>query len=107
MTSLEPPREPRRWGAPPRSLSFVRLYPAEGDSAIAELMCGEVEWGSLQLEGIDLNALGAARTANAHVVLRLVADRGWELELEHAVALLRAAEAWLIENEQGRVPLVE
>jgi len=102
-----PPDDPRLPSARPRPLRFMRLYPVEGDTAIAELMLGEVIWGDLRLEGIDLDAFGEARTANSRVVVRLLPDRDSEFDLEQLVALLREAEEWLIENERGRVPLPE
>ena len=85
----------------------MRLYPVEGDTAIAELMVGGRIWGDLRLEGIDLDAVGNARTADARVVLRLSSDRTTEFDLDQVVALLREAEAWLIENERGRVRIEE
>ena len=92
---------------PSRPLHFARFYPVEGDTAIAELMLGGLIWGDLRLEGIDLDAVDTARTADARVVLRLFSDRATEFDLEHVVALLREAETWLIENERGRVPIEE
>jgi hypothetical protein len=73
-------------------------------------MCGETIWGDLRLEGIDLDAVDTARTADVRVVLRLF-QTGQpsvsEFDLAQFVALLREAEAWLIENERGRVPFEE
>lgn len=92
---------------PSRPLHFTQFYPVEGDTAIAELMLGGRIWGDLRLEGIDLGAVGAARTAGARVALRLSSDRETEFDLEPVVALLREAEAWLLENERGRAPTEE
>ena len=93
--------------SPSRALHFAKLYPVDGDSAIAELMLGGRIWGDLRLEGIDLDAVDGARTANAHLVLRLSSNREGDFDLESFVALLREAEDWLIENERGRVPIKE
>jgi hypothetical protein len=85
----------------------MRLYPVDGDTAIAELMLGGRIWGDLRLEGINLDAVDAARTASARVVLRLYSDRTTDFDFQAFVDLLREAEAWLIENEQGRTPIEE
>ena len=67
---------------PSRPLHFARFYPVEGDTAIAELMLGGLIWGDLRLEGIDLDAVDTARTADARVVLRLFSDRTTEFDFE-------------------------
>jgi hypothetical protein len=111
----------------PEGLHFVRYYPVEGDSAIAELMCGDDVWADLRLEGIDLTAVGAARAANARIVMRVCpqyrkrrrarsrtarksrrsgSGESWEFEFDYRLCqeLLARASDWLMENEEGRYP---
>jgi hypothetical protein len=96
---------------PGPGLRWSRLYPAEGDSALAELTSDGLVWGEARLENIGLTEVGEARIAGARVVLRLFASedggRPLEFDLDQVNTLLAEARAWLLENEQGRLPLPE
>jgi hypothetical protein len=111
------------------ALTFVKLYPAEGDSAVAELHYGGEIWGDIRLEKLNLHARGEARLEDADVVLRVyprakprsaftawmsrrrrstprvASDEPWEWNLDDLMAVLNEARAWLLENERGREPV--
>jgi len=93
----------------PGSLSFQKLYPVEGDTAIAELLAGDEIWGDLRLEDIKLDQRGEDRLHGVRVVISIYGTgEGRELEefdFDECVALLRQAREWLLENERGREPL--
>lgn len=88
-----------------------RLYPIEGDSAVAELWFGGAVWAQLELEGIELGAVGRDRTR--HVTERLhlfpaptgLDNEWWSFHLSDVQDQLALAKAWLLENEQGRLPV--
>jgi ribosomal protein L7/L12 len=90
---------------------LVRLYPVEGDSAIAELWHGDDIWADLRLDGIRVDELGEQRVAGARCVLRLYPPRDgadpawWEWDVDAVVDQLTAARAWLLDNERGRAPI--
>ena len=100
--------------SPSKGLWWQKFYPVEGDSAVAELWCGEHLWASLHLEGLKLDAIGSVRTKAARETLTLIppdrpsefsADgKSWKLDGVAALDQLRAARDWLLENEQGRLP---
>ena len=92
-------------------LRWSKLYPSWGDSALAELALDGWVWGEMRLEGISLGEVGEARTAAARVVLRLFdsdpGDAPLEFDLDQMQALLSEVRQWLLENEQGRIPILE
>lgn len=96
---------------PRPGLRWSRLYPAGGDSALAELTLDGLVWGEARLKNIGLTEVDDARTAEVRVVLRLFASEDGELPLEFDLdevrTLLGEARAWLLENEQERIPLPE
>lgn len=87
-------------------LRFAPFYPVEGDTAIAELFRGDEMWGDLRLEGIDLTAVGEARTSAVSSRLRLFGpldgSQHWEFDYAGVCEVLQRAHRWLIENEQNR-----
>jgi hypothetical protein len=92
----------------------VRTYPVEGDSAEFELWLDGEQFAAMWLEGIDLSAHGATRTAQARVVVQFFerasgaeshGHRPFTAEYDEATRLLAEGRAWLLENERGRVPL--
>jgi len=97
-----------------KGLWWQKLYPVEGDTAVAELWCGEHLWATLHLEGLKLDAVGASRTEGARDVLTLFppdrpsefsADgKAWKFDAATALEQVRAAREWLLENEHGRLP---
>lgn len=94
-----------------RGFKMARLYPAEWESAVAELSFGELVWAYVSLQGVDQAATGSARVRNARVVVEFWREPDkptgvWDFNLDLAGALeeLRRAEAWLLENEAGRAP---
>jgi ribosomal protein L7/L12 len=95
----------------PPGFHLVRLYPVEGDSAIAELWHGNDVWADLRLEGIRLDEHGEQRVADARCVVRLyprpdgAEPAWWEWDLNEVVEQFTAARAWLLDNERGRVPI--
>jgi large subunit ribosomal protein L7/L12 len=95
----------------PSGFHLARLYPVEGDSAIAELWHGDDVWADLRLDGIRLDEHGEQRVAGVRCVLRLYpppdgADPAWwEWDLDAVLAQLTAARAWLLDNERGRAPI--
>jgi hypothetical protein len=99
-----------RWAAD-RGFKMAKLFPAERDCAVAELYFGDLVWAYVSLEGVDQAATGPARVANARAVVEFWRDPdkatgtwAFNLDLAGALALLQRAEAWLRENEAGRVP---
>jgi hypothetical protein len=114
----------------PQEFTFMKTYPAHGDSAVAELQLRGEAWGELYLEGIKLDRHGDDRLDGAIVVLRvyprleqaktsrrllrgrsedrwLASINPWEFRLKDVLAVLDEARHWLLENERGRVPLEE
>ena len=95
------------WAENP-GFKMAKLFPAEWESAIAELYFGDLVWAYVSLKGVDQAATGAARVRNARVVVDFWRDpdkpTGWDFNLDLAGALeqLQRAEAWLLDNETGR-----
>jgi hypothetical protein len=94
-----------------RGFKMLKIYPADWETAIAELYFGDQIWAYVSLQGVDEAATGAARVRNARAVVEFWREPDkptgvWEFSLELAGALqqLQRAEAWLIENETGRAP---
>jgi hypothetical protein len=83
----------------PSGFHLARLYPVEGDSAIAELWHGDDVWADLRLDGIRLDERGERRVAGVRCVLRLYpppdgADPAWwEWDLAAVLGQLTAARA--------------
>jgi hypothetical protein len=107
------PRGYQAW-AEDRGFKMAKLFPADWESAIAELYFGDLVWAYVSLEGVDDAATGAARVRNARVVVEFCSDPGkptgvWDFSLDLAGALeqLQRAQAWLIENETGRAASTE
>lgn len=98
---------------PPEGFHMAKLYPVEGDSAIAELWIDGDVWAQIELEGINLDTLGNARTEGAAFkVMLFPPPRGskpgwWEFDLADLEMQLSKAKEWLIENERGREPLAD
>jgi hypothetical protein len=93
-----------------KGFKMARLYPAGWESAVAELYFGELVWAYVSLQGVDQAATGSARVENARVVVEFWREPDkptgvWDFNLDLAGALeeLHRAEAWLLENEAGRV----
>ena len=94
-----------------RGFKMAKLFPADWESAIAELYFGERIWAYVSLEGVDQAATGSGRIRNARVVVEFWREPDkptgvWDfnLDLAGAVEQLQRAEAWLLENETGRAP---
>jgi len=94
-----------------RGFKMAKLYPAEWESAIAELYFGDLIWAYVALEGVDQAATGTARLKDARVVVEFWREPDkptgvWDfnLDLAGALAQLGRAEEWLLENEAGRAP---
>jgi hypothetical protein len=101
------------WAAD-RGFKMAKLFPAEWESAIAELHFGDLIWAYASLKGVDQTATGAARVRNARVVVEFWREPDkptgvWDfnLDLAGAIEQLRRAEAWLLENETGRDPATD
>jgi hypothetical protein len=108
MGDDEPRSRYQEWVAD-TGFKMAKLYPAEWESAIAELYFGDLVWAYVSLQGVDDAATGAARIRNAQVVVEFWRDPDkptgvWDFNLDLAGALeqLQRAEAWLLENETGR-----
>ena len=90
---------------------MVKLFPAEGDGAIAELWFFDCPWAQVELQGIRLEEVGAARVADVGFRVSLFpvpdgADRGWwEFDLVEVEEQLAEAREWLLDNESRRLPL--
>jgi hypothetical protein len=104
----EPRSRYEEWKANP-GFKMAKLFPAEWESAIAELYFGDLVWAYVSLKGVDQAATGAARVRNARVVVEFWREPdkptgAWDfnLDLTGAQELLQRAEAWLLENETGR-----
>jgi hypothetical protein len=102
------PRGYEEWAAD-RGFKMAKLFPADSESAIAELYFGDLIWAYVSLKGVDQTATGAARVRNAQVVVEFWREPDkptgvWDfnLDLAGAIEQLRRAEAWLVENETGR-----
>jgi hypothetical protein len=113
---------------------MMMCYPAEGESAFVELWYDGDVWADLQLEGLNLGAIGKERTADARAVVAVYLPRRfgrqqtWRFDLGEApahlervsrrkrqrsfdvalaLAQLERARDWLVENECDREPLAE
>lgn len=90
---------------------MVKLYPVEGDSAIAELWYHECPWAQVELRGIRLDQEGSSRVSDVDFHVSLFpppADaepRWWEFDLPEVLEQFAIARAWLLDNEQHRLPL--
>lgn len=97
----------------PEGHHLVKLYPVEGDSAIAELWFGSAPWAQVTLEGIHLDQLGEERTRGVRLLVSLFGPPEgaetdwWQFDLLEVQRQLALAQDWLIENERLRVPLTE
>jgi hypothetical protein len=94
-----------------RGFKMAKLFPAEAESAVAELYFGDLVWAYVTLQGVNEAATGAARVRDARVVVEFWRDPdkptgGWDfiLDLAGAIEQLQRAQEWLIENETGRTP---
>jgi hypothetical protein len=103
-------RDPQAW-IEDRGFKMAKLFPAEWETAIAELYFEKRIWAHVSLEGVDQAAAGSARVRNARVVVRFWSEPDkptgvWDFNLDLAGALeqLERARAWLLENETGRAP---
>ena len=88
---------------------MAKLFPADAESAIAELYFADLIWAYVSLQGVDEQATGSARIANARVVVEFWREPAkptgvWDFNLDLAGALeqLERARVWLLENERGR-----
>jgi hypothetical protein len=113
---------------------MMMCYPAEGESAFVELWYDGDVWADLQLEGLNLGAIGEERTADARAVVALYLprrfgkqqtwrfdlgdapahlervsrrNRRWSFDVASALAQLERARDWLVENECDRDPLAD
>ena len=95
----------------PKGFHMARLYPVEGESAIAELWFGEAPWAQVALVGVNQNAVADARTTDARFIIDLypppedAEPDWWRFDLTLVEEQLDGAKKWLLENEAGRVPL--
>ena len=103
------PRSPYEKWAANRGFKMAKLFPADSESAVAELYFGDLIWAYVSLKGVEQAATGAARVKNARVVVEFWREPEkptgvWDfnLDLAGALELLQRAEAWLLENESGR-----
>lgn len=96
-----------------KGLWWQKLYPTEGDSAVAEMWAGEQMWADQHLEGNQLDRHGDERVQGIREVLRLFsptaasqfAPKGvWALDAAEVLRQLQEARSWLLENEKGRAP---
>jgi hypothetical protein len=94
-----------------KGFKMAKLFPADWESAVAELYFGDLIWGYVSLEGVDAAATGPDRVRNARVVVEFWREPdkptgawGFNLDLAGAQEQLERAEAWLLENEAGRAP---
>ena len=98
---------------PPSVFHIDRLFPVEGDSAIAELCHRGEVWADLRLDGIRTNSRGEERIADARPVLRIYPRHAgdepvwWEWNLDDVSAQLAEARDWLLDNERGREPILD
>jgi hypothetical protein len=106
MSQADPPKGPP-------ALSITEFFPVDRDCAIAELEWYGEQIASVTLEGLDLEAEGAARTANARAVVEFYGpltgtgrtEGGFEIPLSDMLEKLAEAEQWLRSNEEGREPM--
>lgn len=97
-----------------KCLAWQKVYPVEGDSAVAEILAGNELWCDLHLEGIQLHETGQNRILGAKPILTVYPPPGatalspsgkyWELDASEALACLKGALEWLLENEKSRDP---
>jgi hypothetical protein len=104
------PRDHQHW-LDRKGFKMAKLFPAEWETAIAELYFGERIWAYVSLEGVDQRATGSSRISNARVVVEFWSGPDkptdvWDFTLDLAGAMeqLERAEEWLLENEKGRAP---
>ena len=96
---------------PRRGFWMARLFPVEGDSAVAELWHDDEVWADVRLEGIRLGACGEDRIATCTVMVRWYVPAGgaglqwFDFPYEQVSAQLSAAREWLLDNECGRTPV--
>lgn len=90
---------------------MAKLFPVDSVSAVAELYYGDLIWAYVSLNGIDDDAVGTARVAQAEVVVEFWREPGkptgrWDfnLSLDGALDQLQEARQWLLDNEAGRAP---
>jgi hypothetical protein len=69
------PRGYQAW-ADDRGFKMAKLFPADWESAIAELYFGDLVWAYVSLEGVDEAATGVARVRNARVVVEFCSEPG-------------------------------
>jgi hypothetical protein len=100
----------REWAAN-RGFKMAKLFPADAESAVAELYFGDLVWAYVSLQGVDEAQTGEARVRNARAVVEFWRDPdkppgAWDfnLDLAGALELLQRAQTWLLENEAGRAP---
>jgi large subunit ribosomal protein L7/L12 len=90
---------------------IAHLFPAEGDSAIAELWHDKEVWADVRLVGVRLDTRGEDRITSATAVVRLYPRSAdfrppwWEWNLEDVLGQLDSARQWLLDNERGRIPV--
>lgn len=93
----------------PDGFHLVRLYPVEGESAIAELWFDDAPWAQITLDGVEQGAVGDARVANVRFVVSLfppppgTVREWWEFDLADVENEVATAKEWLVENERHRV----
>jgi ribosomal protein L7/L12 len=94
-----------------RGFWMARLFPVQGDSAIAELWHDDEIWADVRLEGVQLDVHGEDRITTATAIVRLYAratrtDPDWrEHRLDDLLTQLTTARDWLLDNESGRTPV--
>lgn len=93
------------------AMRFMKCYPAEGDSAVAELWAGDDVVADVWLSDIGLSEHGDARVERASVRVRFYTSpelaASADLDLNELQSVLEQAREWLMDNERGRVPLPE
>ena len=87
---------------------MARLFPVEGESAIAELWFDQAPWAQVELHGVQQDAVGQARVEGVQFKISLfppppdASSSWWEFDLAEVRSQLDAAEQWLLENEAGQ-----
>ncbi len=90
---------------------MAKLYPVEGDSAIAELWFGDAPWAQVELTGIRLDQVESERVSEAGFKVSFFAPPAsampawWEFDLLDVEEGIGSAKKWLLDNERGRLPL--
>lgn len=94
----------------PEGHHMAKLYPAEGDSAVAELWFGEAPWAQVELTGISLDQVGRDRVSEVGFKVSFFAPPAgaepawWGFDLQDVEDGLGNAKEWLLGNERGRLP---